>query len=310
LREQFKGIQAAFSDNSARQLEIAKRLDSQFNIMQGDQRTVTQLIMETRQRQMEMEPQAVIDRALLTNLKGGAATVPTAADLDVASQGGGIVMPVASNGQPQSYDVGGEPTANPEAAMQLNRPSKRVASTEARGRSASVASTVAYSQPPERSRAAQQTREQSLPRSARASLPLRQRDWKQGRYVQMASGLYRSRQEEQRAVMEDVAAALKSREVLRNMASRGRPVSESLAEPARSKTRSRSAAPPVDSPLQPLPVNPVVPQIKNDIQVRVGRGRRPKVSAQQIRETASAALSTKPARARSAAVTPAAWAVA
>ena len=110
--------------------------------------------------------------------------------------------------------------------------------------------------------------------------------------------------------MEDVAAALKSREVLRNMARRGRPVSERIAEPVKTKTRSRSAAPPVDSPLQPLPVSPVVPQIKNDIQVRVGRGRRPKVSAQQIGETASAALNTKPARARSAAAMPAAWAVA
>jgi hypothetical protein len=124
----------------------------------------------------------------------------------------------------------------------------------------------------------------------------------------MASGMYRSRQEEKKAMMEDFAAALKSREVLRNAAIRGRPVVETIAEPVRAKTRSRSAAPLIDT--QPLPVSSVVPQIKNDIQVRVGRARRPKVSAQQIRETASAALNIKPARAQSAAPAQVSWTVA
>ena len=126
----------------------------------------------------------------------------------------------------------------------------------------------------------------------------------------MVSGMYQSRQEEKRAMMEDVAAALKSREVLRNAAIRGRPVVATIAEPVRAKTRSRSAAPPIDTPSQPLPVRSEVPQTKPDIRVQVGRARRPKVSAQQIRETASAALNTKPARAQSAAPAQVSWTVA
>ena len=50
-------IQAALSDNSMRQLEITQRLDKQFSVVQGDQRTFAQLILETQQQQLEQAHQ-------------------------------------------------------------------------------------------------------------------------------------------------------------------------------------------------------------------------------------------------------------